>query len=291
VSRRVLIDSKLWNDPWVLDKLTPQEKLLFLYLITNDRGNIIGIYEISLRTIANEVGFERVEVEQMLAGFGGKVAYVDGWIVLKNALKNQNYHSPKIQAAVKTVCEKVPDGLLKHIDWPADYGKEKPKGSVQTSLLDNKNEHNVAQSSMKQHDDLSTTETGVGYGMHTVSHTNANTNANANPRPSGHVATEAAVVVHAPKVRKVEIDEMLDYWADYVGYKIEARIKQNRFAVSNLLKKHGEDKLKRLVDGVVLAKQDRFAPSIADFAQLQQKYNDLMAWGHKRQINGTEVIS
>lgn len=289
MSRRVLIDSKLWNDPWVLDTLSPQEKLLFLYLITNDRGNVIGIYEISLRTIANELGFDRAEVESMLASFGEKVVYIDGWIVLKNALKNQNYHSPKIQSAVKTVCEKVPEGLLKHIDWPADYGTEKPKGSVQTSLLDHKKE----KFEPKQHDEVLTTETGVAYGMDTVSHTNANTNANTNPPASAVVAAKAAGDdLPSPKVRKREIDEMFAFWEKTVGYAISSRVKQNRFACSNLLKKYGELKLERIIGGVAQAKQDQYAPRIADFAQLQQKMNELMNWGTSKSAHtGVDVIS
>lgn len=88
------------------------------------------------------------------------------------------------------------------------------------------------------------------------------------------------------------INEMFDFWADEVGYNIESRIKQNRAACSNLLKKHGKDKLMQLIKGVALTQSDQYAPHIADFSQLQQKVNDLLVWGRKKHGNaGVTVIS
>lgn len=89
-----------------------------------------------------------------------------------------------------------------------------------------------------------------------------------------------------------EINEMFVYWEQVIGYKILANVRANRNACSNLVKKHGVDGVRRLVDGVSLAKQDQFAPRIADFAQLQSKYNELVSWGQvqHRKKSGLEVI-
>lgn len=82
---------------------------------------------------------------------------------------------------------------------------------------------------------------------------------------------------------KPEINIVMDYWTETVGYKIESRVKQNRFAASNMLKKHGLDKLKQLITGVALAHNDQYAPRISDLAQLQQKMSDLVVWGRQQQ--------
>lgn len=293
-----MFNTDFWNDPWVVDNLNPLDSHLFIYLFTNARSNVAGVYEISLKQISREIGIEQEQLASMMKRLEPKVVYKDSWVILRNTIKNQNYHSPKMKVAIDTILKRVPQELIQHVKWPDDYGTEKPKGSSQTSLLDNKNDDNVAQSSMKQHDDLSTTETGVGYGIDTVSHSNSNSNYNNNNnrRPIG---LQAKAVddqpPKPPKVRKQEIDDMLEYWHETVGYKIESRVKQNRFAVSNLLKKHGQAKLKRLVGGVAMAKKDRFAPSINDFSQMQSKFNDFIAWGHKQQMiandNESTVIS
>lgn len=79
-----------------------------------------------------------------------------------------------------------------------------------------------------------------------------------------------------------DINSLFDYWEEKTGIPISARVKQNRFACSNLLKKHGADNLKRLVDGVTIAQSEKYAPSISDFADLQQKLSALLVWGKKQ---------
>lgn len=86
---------------------------------------------------------------------------------------------------------------------------------------------------------------------------------------------------------KPEINDLFDYWAQEVGYNIESRVKQNRAAASNLVKKHGKAKLQQLIRGVALTHSDQYAPRISDFSQLQQKVNELMVWG--KQKHGTQV--
>lgn len=87
---------------------------------------------------------------------------------------------------------------------------------------------------------------------------------------------------------KPEINEMFDYWSTNTGIEISARIKPNRNACNNLLKKHGADTLKRLVDGVVIAQNEKYAPAISDFVDLQQKLNALLVWG-KKHTNKTNL--
>lgn len=78
-----------------------------------------------------------------------------------------------------------------------------------------------------------------------------------------------------------EINELFDYWQEAIGYEIVGQKQKNRYACSNLIRSRGIENVKRLVDGVAKANQDRFAPRIADFVQLQQKQNELLTWGKK----------
>ena len=86
-----------------------------------------------------------------------------------------------------------------------------------------------------------------------------------------------------------DINEMFDYWEQSVGYKIQARIKPNRNACKNLISKHGLEATKKLVDGAALAGKDKYAPRIADFADLQSKLNSLMAWGKGKTSNSKHM--
>jgi hypothetical protein len=89
-------------------------------------------------------------------------------------------------------------------------------------------------------------------------------------------------IVPKGTMAKAEINEMFDYWLEITGLPITARIKQNRFACNNLIKKHGVDGVKRLVGGVAQAQGDQYAPRISDFSQLQGKLGDLLLWGKKQ---------
>jgi hypothetical protein len=58
------IDTKMWRDDYLLD-LTPNEKLLFVYLLTNDFTTQSGIYKISLNHVQMETGLNQ---EAILSG-------------------------------------------------------------------------------------------------------------------------------------------------------------------------------------------------------------------------------
>lgn len=50
------VESSFWSDPKVR-ALSPQAKLLFLYLITNDRSHVSGIYYLPKASISHETGY------------------------------------------------------------------------------------------------------------------------------------------------------------------------------------------------------------------------------------------
>ena len=75
-----------------------------------------------------------------------------------------------------------------------------------------------------------------------------------------------------------EVNEALEYWETVLGTPILAQMKANRFAASNLIKKHGLRGVKQLIDAIVKTKTDRYAPRISDFVTLQRRLNDLIDW-------------
>ena len=88
-----------------------------------------------------------------------------------------------------------------------------------------------------------------------------------------------------PTYGNSDINGMFDYWQETVGTPIISREKSNRRACYNLLRnKHiGEEKLRHAVEFVGKIKEDRFAPRISDFVDLQSKFNELCAYKTKYQ--------
>lgn len=115
------IHTKIWADEWFLEQGS-DAKLLFIYLFSNRRSCLAGIYDISTKLIAFETGLDRARIEALLALFAedGKAFYEDGYIWIPKLLlyNAANVASPKIQAHIKTNLESVPDIPLR-VRWIA----------------------------------------------------------------------------------------------------------------------------------------------------------------------------
>lgn len=58
------IDSRFWSDPKVR-ALSPESKLLFLYLITNEHANLAGIYHLPAVLIPHETGLAGYPIDTL----------------------------------------------------------------------------------------------------------------------------------------------------------------------------------------------------------------------------------
>jgi len=45
------IHTRIWKDSWFIE-LEPCDKLLFIYLFSNERASVSGIYDISIKVMA-----------------------------------------------------------------------------------------------------------------------------------------------------------------------------------------------------------------------------------------------
>ncbi len=90
-----------------------------------------------------------------------------------------------------------------------------------------------------------------------------------------------------PEFGNTEVNEIMSYWQEICGYPIAG--KKNRYAAKNILAKHGRDNAYKLIRMVADAQTDKYAPTIGDLADLQQKLPQLAAYMKKR-ISGNERI-
>lgn len=104
MSKKRYIDTKLWSDGYV-GKLDPVEKLLFLYLVTNERNNVAGIYELPRKYMSVETGIENSMLDNILSRFerDGKITTFEEWIRLTNSDKHQNLNNRNIQIGIENV--------------------------------------------------------------------------------------------------------------------------------------------------------------------------------------------
>ena len=91
-----------------------------------------------------------------------------------------------------------------------------------------------------------------------------------------------------------EINLLFEEWQKNCGFKISSKVKLNRFACNRLLKSKGLDAVLKVLPIVAESNSDKYAPSIANFMDLEEKWNNLAIWYQKRLItkkkNGILVV-
>jgi len=109
------IHVSIWKDEWFLE-LDADEKLLFIYLFSNELASLAGIYKIPLRVIAFETSLEASYIREKLDDFerAGKVIYRDGIVWVIN-MRKYNGGSEKVEQRVQKDVDDIPDCWLKQV--------------------------------------------------------------------------------------------------------------------------------------------------------------------------------
>lgn len=91
MAKQRYIKDSFWTDPYI-EKLTPDYKLVFLYLLTNPLANVAGVYEIRIKRVAYETGYDVEVIETILKKFSKdkKIIHLKDWIVIVNHVKHQS---------------------------------------------------------------------------------------------------------------------------------------------------------------------------------------------------------
>ena len=104
-----------WRDPFVR-KLTGDQRLFYLYLMTNPNTTQCGIYEIDFDTVSFELGYSIDTVSILFKYFekADKIKYSTKTqeVALKNWKKYNGSGSPKVQACISGELKKVKDTVL-----------------------------------------------------------------------------------------------------------------------------------------------------------------------------------
>lgn len=125
MSKQRMINTRFWVDPWVQEELNSMDRLLFLYLLTNDQTNLSGIYEISNYKMCFETGIEKETLlRAMFPRLAPKVFREGNWVILINFPKHQNTNNPSIVQGIQRELEDVPDEIYQKA---VEYGYPVPK--------------------------------------------------------------------------------------------------------------------------------------------------------------------
>ena len=58
-----------WSDPKVRDDFTPEDKYFYLYLLTNPSTSLCGCYEVSIKSMTEDTGYNKDTIFRLLDRF------------------------------------------------------------------------------------------------------------------------------------------------------------------------------------------------------------------------------
>jgi hypothetical protein len=118
------LHTSYWTDPFV-EELTQEQKLFYVYLISNTKTRQSGIYEITKKYIQFETGFSIKEVSELIQFFisKGKIAYseITNEIAITNWFKHNRSTSPKVLKCVHEDLKEVKDISLIKVVYTKEY--------------------------------------------------------------------------------------------------------------------------------------------------------------------------
>ncbi|MCI9061388.1 MULTISPECIES: hypothetical protein [Romboutsia] len=139
---------EFWKDPKVLEELTPEDKLFFIYLLTNPNTTQIGVYKITKKQIAFELGFSIESVNVLMDRFINNYGFIKynndtREICLKNWGKyNLNKLGKPMLDCVKSELKNVDDKSLLEFIKPSISKEEIVSLFDEAIYLDKVNDDN-----------------------------------------------------------------------------------------------------------------------------------------------------
>ena len=108
------IHVSIWKDSWFLD-LEPDEKLLFIYLFSNESTSLSGIYKLPTKVICFETGIDSARFHEIMDKFAkdGKVYHEGDIIWTVNMRKFHATKSIKVIVRISNDIDMIPDCELK----------------------------------------------------------------------------------------------------------------------------------------------------------------------------------
>jgi len=115
-----MVYTRFWHDNYI-SELKPEEKLVFVYLITNEKVNICGIYELPDRYIKFDLGLKQNELVKIKRKFmeNGKFLFIDGWVKILNYERYNRFLGEKNEKAKENELSLIPI-KIREFTYPID---------------------------------------------------------------------------------------------------------------------------------------------------------------------------
>jgi len=139
MAKKRYINTKYWADTFVVEKLQPLDRYLFLYFLTNEHTSICGVYELPMRTIIFETSLEEKTTSKILEKLDGKVYFKNGWVYVKNFVRHQVVNNSVLEGIKRKVGE-LPQEI---VEWIQSVNRVGTDCDILNVILHNITLHNI----------------------------------------------------------------------------------------------------------------------------------------------------
>ena len=152
------IHTSFWSDSFTSD-LERDKKLFYLYLLTNERTSQCGIYEITKKQIAYDLGYSTDTVSKLINEFEklGKIKYNETTkeVAIKNWLKYNGSTSPKVQSCINKELSTIKDTvLIEYLNSIHTHPQEEEEEEQEQTEEKNKNREAAKAATLKRISDF-----------------------------------------------------------------------------------------------------------------------------------------
>lgn len=118
------IHTSIWDDDWFCN-LSSDEKVVFIWLFSNRRATVSGLYKFTEFICGRETGLPIPAITNAIKYFCdcGKIMVEDDWVWVKNLRKYNDSKSPNAYRAIMHDVNDLPDNNMK-IQYLEYYGHE-----------------------------------------------------------------------------------------------------------------------------------------------------------------------
>lgn len=158
--RTRLIHTKIWEDTY-FSELSPTEKLVFVYLFTNSRVGMTGVYELPTRVMSFETGVSPKQLEDIKTKFqtDKKVLFHKDYVKVMNFEKYNDYGGSKNESAKEKELTLLPQEIVdvfNSVSIPNEYPIDRVSDTPDTptiAIAISKARNNITTELIKNHTD------------------------------------------------------------------------------------------------------------------------------------------
>lgn len=130
--------TKIWKDDWFC-KLSQSGRVLFLYLITNERIGFTGCYELSDREILFDTKI--INLDKVKEELSPKVKFFNGWVYVVNSQGYNNFVGDSFNVAIDkekiSIPETIKNALIEGKEYPTPPDTPPSRGEYSSSSNSN----------------------------------------------------------------------------------------------------------------------------------------------------------